>query len=264
MKADEFITEHIVKVKGGYRLVSKKSGRNLGTYPTRAGAENRERQVQYFKHATKESIGAEEFANLDEYLVKLCDLIIQGQHKDPDYYGYVAAAILDPDGNYVQSINIPRQGKRVHAERAAIEKYQKQYGEIPNDSIIITTLSPCDEKNDETADERWGESCSDLINHLGIREVYCGYRDPSQVVRHNHYRETVTDNAKIRKLCKQFASTFLDTEQLDELAFMGSQCTKDCSGHQAGYAWAKRNGARPANTASPSFNNGVAIAQSGR
>jgi pterin-4a-carbinolamine dehydratase len=43
--------EDIRKVKGGYRLVSKKSGRNLGTYPTRAGAEERERQVQYFKHA---------------------------------------------------------------------------------------------------------------------------------------------------------------------------------------------------------------------
>lgn len=42
--------EHIVKVKGGYRLVSKKTGKNLGTYPSRAGAEKRERQVQYFKH----------------------------------------------------------------------------------------------------------------------------------------------------------------------------------------------------------------------
>jgi hypothetical protein len=44
------VNEHIVKVKGGYRLVSKKTGKNLGTYPTRAGAEKRERQVQYFKH----------------------------------------------------------------------------------------------------------------------------------------------------------------------------------------------------------------------
>ena len=45
----DFINEHIVKVSGGYRLVSKKSGKNLGTYPTRAGAVNRERQVEYFK-----------------------------------------------------------------------------------------------------------------------------------------------------------------------------------------------------------------------
>lgn len=43
------IKETIRKVKGGYRLVSK-SGKNLGTYPNRTGAEKRERQVQYFKH----------------------------------------------------------------------------------------------------------------------------------------------------------------------------------------------------------------------
>jgi hypothetical protein len=50
IKVGEGMIEDIRKVKGGYRLVSKKSGRNLGTYPTRAGAEKRERQVQYFKH----------------------------------------------------------------------------------------------------------------------------------------------------------------------------------------------------------------------
>jgi hypothetical protein len=44
------VQEHIVKVKGGYELKSKKTGRNLGKYPTKAGAEKRERQVQYFKH----------------------------------------------------------------------------------------------------------------------------------------------------------------------------------------------------------------------
>ena len=39
----------IKKVKEGYRLVSKK-GKNLGTYKSRAGAEKRERQVQFFKY----------------------------------------------------------------------------------------------------------------------------------------------------------------------------------------------------------------------
>lgn len=41
--------ETIRKVKGGYRLVSK-SGKNLGTYPSKSGAKKRERQVQFFKH----------------------------------------------------------------------------------------------------------------------------------------------------------------------------------------------------------------------
>jgi len=45
------VDETIGKVKGGYRLYSKDGKKNLGTYPTRSGAEKRERQVQYFKHA---------------------------------------------------------------------------------------------------------------------------------------------------------------------------------------------------------------------
>jgi len=43
------VAEHIGKVKGGYRLYSHK-GKNLGTFPSRAGAEKHEREVQYFKH----------------------------------------------------------------------------------------------------------------------------------------------------------------------------------------------------------------------
>lgn len=39
----------IRKVKGGYRLVSH-TGKNLGTFKTKAAAEKRERQVQFFKH----------------------------------------------------------------------------------------------------------------------------------------------------------------------------------------------------------------------
>ena len=39
----------IRKVKGGYRLVSKK-GKNLGTFKTRAEAVKREKEVQFFKH----------------------------------------------------------------------------------------------------------------------------------------------------------------------------------------------------------------------
>jgi hypothetical protein len=38
----------IRKVKSGYRLVSKK-GKNLGTYKNKAGAETREKQVEFFK-----------------------------------------------------------------------------------------------------------------------------------------------------------------------------------------------------------------------
>jgi hypothetical protein len=53
MGINESVKEHIVKVKGGYELKSKHGNKNLGKYPTKAGAEKRERQVQYFKHAGK-------------------------------------------------------------------------------------------------------------------------------------------------------------------------------------------------------------------
>ena len=54
-------------------------------------------------------------------------------------------------------------------------------------------------------------------------------------------------------------------EQLDELQFLGSTCTKDCSGHRAGYNWSKSKGLRQGNSPwSPSFNKGAALAVAGK
>ena len=52
-------------------------------------------------------------------------------------------------------------------------------------------------------------------------------------------------------------------QQLDELDFLGSPCTKDCSGHRAGYEWYKRKGRDPYSH-SPSFNNGATLARLGK
>ena len=52
-------------------------------------------------------------------------------------------------------------------------------------------------------------------------------------------------------------------EQLDELTFLGSQCTLDCSGHRAGYEWWRRRRRTP-NSWSPSFNKGAALAAAGK
>jgi hypothetical protein len=50
-------------------------------------------------------------------------------------------------------------------------------------------------------------------------------------------------------------------EFISELTFFGSKCTKDCSGHLAGWNWErrKRTGVRN-NSWSNSFNNGTEIA----
>ena len=52
-------------------------------------------------------------------------------------------------------------------------------------------------------------------------------------------------------------------EQLDELTFMGSQCTKDCSGHRAGYNWSVARGRKSAASWSNSFNKGAELAATG-
>ena len=53
MKGFKEFTETIVKVDGKFRLVSKNTGKNLGTFDTKEKAIERERQVQYFKHKNK-------------------------------------------------------------------------------------------------------------------------------------------------------------------------------------------------------------------
>ena len=54
-------------------------------------------------------------------------------------------------------------------------------------------------------------------------------------------------------------------EILNELTFFGSPCTKDCSGHFAGWNWERKHqkNTRQA-TASNSFNNGTEIATNQR
>lgn len=197
---------------------------------------------------------------LDSILVRLCEVVIQGQKKKQNL-GMVAAAVLDPDNNCVVGLNYPtKDGKRVHGERAAIDAYHARFGSIPEGSIIITTCSPCTQH----MTEREGVNCSDLIDETGVHKVYAGYQDPTQKFEHKKYHIEITRNPKIYKLCKRFAETFLQHD-LTELNFLGSPCTKDCSGHRAGYTWSKDRGGVDANSLwSPSFNNGARLAKDGK
>jgi hypothetical protein len=63
---------------------------------------------------------------------------------------------------------------------------------------------------------------------------------------------------KLRELFDNGTHTHVD-ENLMELTFHGSQCTRDCSGHKAGYAWSQARGGVAANSHSPSFNKGADI-----
>lgn len=147
---------------------------------------------------------------LDRILLELCHHVIKGQKDDPIKYGMVAACVLDPKNRKVFGVNeAADDDTRRHAERVAIDRYVEHYGEIPEGSIIITTLSPCNENGTKMADERYGESCTDLVNNSNCRKVYCGYIDPSQDDTHSKYTLEETGNTGVKRLCKKFAMTFL-------------------------------------------------------
>ncbi|HTY79087.1 MAG TPA: hypothetical protein VMI34_14785 [Candidatus Bathyarchaeia archaeon] len=48
----------IRKINGKYVVLSEKSGRTFGSYETRAEAEKRLRQIEFFKHVKKGSTRA--------------------------------------------------------------------------------------------------------------------------------------------------------------------------------------------------------------
>jgi len=145
------------------------------------------------------------YEKLDKILSKLCEMVTKGQESDKDY-GMVAAAVLDPSNQIVARLNRPgNDGKRIHAEHAAMEDYTDKYGPIPEGSIVITTLSPCNEH----MDERDGPSCTSIINNSTIKKVYCGYMDPTQDDDTRQFNVMETVDKQLRNQCKQFADTFL-------------------------------------------------------
>ena len=150
---------------------------------------------------------------LDQLMVQLIEMIIGSHQNDPVGFGMVAAGVLDNENRFVPALNHIEHGtgKRIHAERAAMNKYRDMHGDIEPGSIIITTLSPC---TDEATAERLGDSCDALINLGPVHKVYCGYIDHTQQPNlHKTYHLQCTKNKKLKQLCKQIASTFLDDNE---------------------------------------------------
>ena len=159
------------------------------------------------------------YHKLDKYLSELCDLVERGQDSGKDF-GMVAAGILPLKGDYMARLNRPGKNGRIHAEHAVIEDFIKKYGSIPEGSVIITTLSPCN----TAMDERDGPSCADLLNEHGIQKVYCGYIDPTQhdgAEDNREYNLIETQNKDLRSRCETFADTFLD--KINEVQFGGQE-----------------------------------------
>lgn len=103
MRISEIITEHIGKVEGGYRLYSRK-GKNLGTFPTKAGAEKHEREVQYFKHMDEGEVVPGKFGRSGKYY-KNPDIKIPTM-KSGEPYDY-----FESQGNKI--IGVTKDGKKI-------------------------------------------------------------------------------------------------------------------------------------------------------
>lgn len=78
---EETLPEHIVRIGNKYRLVSKKTGKNLGTFDTRADAEQHEREVQFFKHMG-EDMQDEQITNDEQLQQDYTDHIVQMVQQD--------------------------------------------------------------------------------------------------------------------------------------------------------------------------------------
>ena len=139
---------------------------------------------------------------LDSILAELCEMVVDGQLQDPEYFGMVAACVICPDGSRVYGINYAaKNGLRVHAERAALDKTPTPGPEC----IVVTTLSPCNTARVPDHRERYGEDCQQLLDDFGIEHVYCGYKNPEE----DPDTSIETKNPKILELCKRFADTIL-------------------------------------------------------
>ena len=153
---------------------------------------------------------------LDSVLEKCIEMIRRGHETDPERYGRVAACLIDNKNNHTYAINMPGPGgTRRHAERMAIDKHLESHGRIGPNAIMITTLSPCVDH----MDERYGESCTDLLSDYGIEKCYAGWQDPTQHPAEDYpFNLQVTDNADIFNTCRDIAASFLPQDMTDELS----------------------------------------------
>jgi GNAT superfamily N-acetyltransferase len=135
---------------------------------------------------------------------------------------------------------------------AAIQKFIKKYKPL---QITFSASKEIDMDADDSGANFNPESRAKLYTRLVNRyAASLGYD-----ARHFEHGNAVT-----YELTQYPSDSPFEEQQLDELSFLGSECTKDCSGHRAGYDWSKRKGLRQANSWSPSFNKGAGLAVAGK
>lgn len=109
-------------------------------------------------------------------------------------------------------------------------------------------------------------------HEFAVKDLEQDLKNPTGYDAIDHMMQTIARKHKISP--KQLHDMFVDKhgtipdkwtkDKLDELNFLGSQCTKDCSGHRAGYEWSRQKGGQIPNSWSQSFNNGARLQRDGK
>jgi hypothetical protein len=68
-------------------------------------------------------------------------------------------------------------------------------------------------------DERYGESCTDLLSDYAIEKCYAGWQDPTQHPAEDYpFNLKITDNADIFNTCRDIAASFLPQAMVENFA----------------------------------------------
>lgn len=147
-----------------------------------------------------------EESELDEYLEKT--LLYLRDKNDPGK-GVVAACVISGD-DQVYATSQEKGDQWLHAERNAVNQFKDEYGQLEDDTVVVTTLSPCLEEDVEV---RHGRSCTDLltgeddtIDGSKIDSVYTGSMDESQLEEGDYgsrgLEVRVTDDDRLGQACR--------------------------------------------------------------
>jgi RNA polymerase sigma factor (sigma-70 family) len=141
------VNEIIRKLDNGkYRLYSH-SGKNLGTYDTRAGAEKRERQVQYFKHANENKNSVCECGcGCSKSVCETCSKAKVQEVYDPEYGhdtdDHVVKHKDDNDQNFWAVYNADGKIVKVfYNEKKAKDYAEKNHDALMKNEIVAEDIS---------------------------------------------------------------------------------------------------------------------------
>lgn len=175
---------------------------------------------------------------------------------------------LDPSKKYTFVLYVNGEPAQQYRDsHLALADYKMLAAKFPNKEFEIRA-EDCTEKTIAQTNE------ARIIAANGLVNVYIhGRTDKGKIVKKlvaqdfpNQQIPKLMDYLKNKYSINPHAVVYGPAKSTFEeaLTFMGHACTKDCSGHKAGYKWSLDHNGAGANGPSTSFNTGTTIAQAAR